>query len=172
MKKVLFILCLIPLLISSCYEVQLELPTYIERIYIRKFVNEVGEYNLEVDVTNALIEEFLKDGRLQLAETEEDADAVLEGTLTRYEVQPIAWDYVKNVVTENRLKIEVRIRFRDRVNNRILFEDYSQTGGYLLGEASFSVVGDSPETEKDAKTRAARDLAQDIVRRVIEGWPE
>ncbi|MEW5692790.1 MAG: LptE family protein [Candidatus Hydrogenedentota bacterium] len=172
MKNKIILLLLIPLLFASCYEVKLELPTYIEKIYVKKFVNEVGEYNLEVDVTNTVIGEFLKDGRLQIVDKESEAHAVLEGVITKYEVQPIAWDYVKNIVTENRLKISVRIRFYDKVKNELLFEDYTQTGGYLSGEASFSVVASTPETEKDAKYRAALDLAKDIVSRVIEGWPE
>ena len=169
-RKVL--LLLLPFVFLSCYEVKLELPTYIEDIYIKKFVNEVGEYNLEVDVTNAVIEEFLKDGRLNVVDKEGDADAVLEGVITGYEVQPIAWDYLKNIVTENRIRISVTIRFWDKKANKLLWEDHTQVGGYLMGEATFSVVGTNPETEKDAKVKAAQDLARDIVRRVIEGWPE
>src|SRR5512133_1570424 len=57
------------------------LPSHIKKIYVRPFVNATTQYGLEEKLTLRVIDEFIRDGRLALANKEEDADGVVVGEI-------------------------------------------------------------------------------------------
>ena len=159
-----FIPILFVFFIVGCYDVALDLPDHIKKIYIQPAVNKTFEYELEEDVTRAIREEFLADGRLIVVDKKEAADAILETTITKYILQPLAFDVNRNP-TENRIVIYTLFRFIDKVEGRELWKDDT-----LYGQTTFSKIKIPPETETDARLRAAKDLAILAANRVLEGW--
>src|SRR5689334_26363 len=65
------------------------LPSYIQKIAVRAFANHTQQYGLEDKLTLAVQSEFNRDGRFQIT-TEDVADGVLIGDITRYILEPLS----------------------------------------------------------------------------------
>lgn len=141
------------------------LPAYIKKIAVPIFDNKTFKYGLESDLTRIIIDEFITDGHLEIV-SEADADAVLLGTISYYKLEPVSFD-VNEVVTEYHLTVSLRLEFEDMTSMEILWEEpniHEYVNYFPLG------IGGTPETEQDAFERLAEVLAQDVVRRTVEGW--
>lgn len=152
------------LLISGCgYTLvgQGNLPDYIKTIAIPIFVNKTPEEGVEEIITQAVIEQFVKGGKVRLV-SEENADAVLKGTITAYKSDDVASYDENNEVASYKLKITVNIELTDMINDEILW----QTQG-LVEDQDFDggpLVNITQETENE--DRALRELAEELAQRI------
>ena len=161
-KSVSFIL--IAIFLSSCaYTAKTILPAHIKRIAIFTFKNKTFHYGLEDILTEAVIKEFIIDGRLQVGRRE-IADALLKGEITRYNLEPLSYDE-ENVVEEYKIQLLANITLKDLTTNEILWEEKD-----LEGEDTYSVRLEPVETEQEGLEKAIEELARKIVSRTIEGW--
>lgn len=140
------------------------LPSHIRSIAIRHFVNETSIFGLEERLNLVLIDEFLRDGRIAIA-NEENADGILNGKLVKYLLQPLTFD-ANQVIEEYKLWIIVDIRFEDVVENTILWEERNLEGAYTF----FVETKPGGITEEEAREIIWEDLSRDIVKRTIEGY--
>ncbi|MDD5259724.1 MAG: LptE family protein [bacterium] len=142
------------------------LPTYIKKIAINNFSNNIVQYGIEDKLTKKVIEEFLRDGRLEVVKAEE-ADALLTGVIVRYSLEPVSYD-AQSVIEQYKLFIGVDVTFKDQVQGTIMWtesnihEDYTY---YVTAKA-----GQLVETENDAQEAVTDLLSRDIVKRTIIGW--
>jgi hypothetical protein len=93
------------------------------------------------------------------------ADAILEGEITSYLLQSIAFDAAANV-RQFRLTVTLNLRFRDVRRNEVLF----QRGGYS-DRADFAVPASVAETisaSESALQQAATEIARSVVSFAIE----
>jgi len=162
-------------LFSSCgYTTSSTLPSNIKTIRVEPFANSINFTSssgrnvylplLEVDTRNAVIERFIRDGNLKIAELE-DADLILKGELKRYERSGLR--YTDNDdVQEYRVHITVAFELWNAQNE----EEPSWTEPSFVGEATYFVTGPSATTEDSAVKAATADLARRIVERTIEDW--
>jgi regulator of RNase E activity RraB len=121
-------------------------------------------------MTDYVIREFLKDGRLKVVR-KEDADAILEGEIVNYVNEVLQYD-VSYVPIQYRLKIDVNIKFIDAKTNQVLFVQ-EKVGALSGGTATYFVrpdVGFDVKTEFEAQKEIYEKLAKYIVNRVIYGW--
>ncbi|MFH1380215.1 MAG: LPS assembly lipoprotein LptE [bacterium] len=140
------------------------LPSHIRAIAVRHFVNETSVYGLEERLNLVLTDEFLRDGRIAIA-NEENADGVLNGKIVKYLLQPITFD-ANQVIEEYKLWVIVDIRFEDLVKNTILWEEKNLEGAYTF----FVATKPGGITEEEAREIIWEDLSRDIVKRTIEGY--
>jgi outer membrane lipopolysaccharide assembly protein LptE/RlpB len=162
------------LIVNGCgYSLKPSLPENIKKIAIPTFTNKSMKYGIETKLTDAVIRQFLVDGRLEVVDKDK-SDAILEGVIVHYLLQPMAYD-ANNVVLQYRLKMQVDIKFIDTKENKVLWTQ-PQVGGITGGSTTFTVSGtnSSPgspiETEYDAQVRIYDKIAQDVVNRTIYGW--
>jgi hypothetical protein len=148
------------LLVAGCgYAWRGTLPEHLRTIAVPTFANRTSEPGAETLVTRAVIEAFTTSGRLQVVPPER-ADALLQGEVTGYEIQSIAFDPRANVRLY-RLVITVNLRLFDRVHDRVLFERLGHRE-----QADFRVAGAVSETiarEAGALRAAATDVGRAIV---------
>ncbi|HPB68354.1 MAG TPA: LPS assembly lipoprotein LptE, partial [Candidatus Omnitrophota bacterium] len=117
----------------------------------------------EVKVRNAIIDRFLFDGNLRVAEKDQ-ADLVLSGELIRYE--RYALRYTDNDdVQEYRVHVIVNLVMKDCRQNEVFWEESG-----FAGEATYFVSGAMATTESSALEEATVDLARRVVERTIENW--
>jgi hypothetical protein len=152
---------------SGCtgYKLGSNLPPGIRSVSVPVFINQTGQPALETLTTGAAIQEFQKDGSLSVVPRDQ-ADSVLEVTLTRYALTPLR--YRENRTTtarEYRLTIRANVVFRRASTKEIL----SQTSA-LEGYADFESLSDLPSAQRDALPKASQDLAHRIVKTVVEFW--
>jgi hypothetical protein len=174
MKKLLFLAPLAALLFfGGCgYTTSSALPSDYRTIYVAPFKNDIdftSDTNrqvyfplLEVKVRAAVINRFLFDGHLKIAD-ESRADLVLTGDLTHYNRQALRYTS-NNDVLEYRSQIVVHLVLKDRAGE-IVWEEPS-----FGGEGTYFVSGPQIGTEDAAVQDATTDLARRIVERTIENW--
>ena len=142
------------------------LPPYIQKIAVRPFANHTQQYGLEDKLTLAVQAEFNRDGRYQIT-TEDQADGVLIGDITRYILEPLSYD-ANHVPTEYKLTILADVAFNDKVKNQTLWKEPGMTGELRFFAASSGLAGQMTET--DAQQIIWDQLSRDIRTRTLEGF--
>ncbi|MDI6775041.1 MAG: LptE family protein [Verrucomicrobiota bacterium] len=159
---------LVPALLAGCtalgYRLGSALPRDIRAVSVAPFVNRTREPQLEAETTRAMLQEIQKDGNLRVVAPEQ-ADAILEVTLTEFEQAPIRYD--RRDVTmgrEFRMKATARVVFRRKTQEEKLVDRP------VIGEARFEATGDLSTPKREALPRLAQDLAHRILESVAECW--
>jgi hypothetical protein len=152
-------------LAAACgYTFQGTLPAHIQTVGVPIFINRTPEPAVENIITRATIEAFANNGRLRVVAPER-ADSILEGEITGYELQSIAFDPSANV-RQYRLLVTMNLRFRDVRENKTLFQ---RTG--LQERADFRVPGAVSETlvrEALALRVAAVEIGRSVVSAALD----
>jgi hypothetical protein len=128
------------------------------------FKNRTSEPGVENFLTGAVVEAFSTNGRLRVVGTAK-ADSVLEGEVTGYQVQSIAFDPRANV-QQYRLVVTLNLRFRDLKRDTVLFEQQN-----LQERSDFRTLGVVSQTisrEETALRAAATDIARAIVALAVD----
>lgn len=129
MKKLMalsvVLMAVLPLLLCNCgYRLAglgNTLPDHIRSVAIPDFDNKTTRSQLDQYITYAVKEEFIQRSNLQLMNQVQQADSLLEGTITRFLVKPVS---VGEEGSSNlyRVTVELDVRFIDLKTNDILFE--------------------------------------------------
>ena len=151
---------------ESVYEpASLILPPHIKSIAVRRFVNKTQFYGLDEKLWLAVTTKFIQDGRIAYAANESQADGVVVGQISRYILQPIAFD--NNLIPQQyKLTVLIDLQFIDRVTNTILWEEPRLEEN--LTYAAETLPGGL--AEEDARLQIWNMFAADIVKRTLEGF--
>lgn len=155
-------------LLPGCagYRLGSMLPDDIKSVYIPTFVNKTKEPLVEVETTQKALEEFQRDGSLEVAASAESADAVLEATVVYYGLDPLSYRRDKRTATrEYRLNLVASIVMKRTSDGSVVVENPR-----VFGESTFELVGDLTSAKIQALPKAAEDLAHKIVEQVVEVW--
>ncbi len=153
---------LLILTVNGCgYRVGSLLPSDLKTIAVPMFKNKTPEPDLSAPITNGIIQEIIFDGTLEVVE-EDDADTLLIGEIITYKLEPLRFD--KEVTSEYRLQLGVRLKFLDLRHKKILW-----TYPKVYGDTTFFVGLSLPESEQEALPDAIEDLAHEVVEKVVEG---
>jgi Lipopolysaccharide-assembly len=167
------------------------LPTADTKVYIPDFINKTNQPGLDTLLTQKVIQNFLMDGRLQVAPADK-ADMLLRGTIERYDQLVMTRD-PNQVPEEYRLQVEVDLTLYETkpglpkkelwtthtiVNltpggtvNPDAFDETNDTSlrtfttYYVL-----NVAGVPPEDETTACDRLMDQMATLVVRRTLDGY--
>ena len=158
--------CLMAGALAGClgYRLGSSLPPDIHSVHVPAFVNQTGEPQIDVETTRATVQEFQKDGTLRVA-NEREADSALVVQLTAFTLEPLRYER-DNARTTN--------EYRLRITARIVYTKKGATAPmvdkYVVGETTFEPGGDLSSSKVVALPAAARDLAHQIVKNVVEFW--
>lgn len=141
------------------------LPSHIKKIFIRPFVNTTTQYGLEEKLTLKVIDEFVRDGRLTLANSESEADGIIVGEISKYILQPLSYDS-NNVAEQYKLWVLLNVSMVDRIKNITLWSEPNMEGIQIF----FDATRQGGQTEEDVRQMIWDSLASDIVKRTIEGF--
>jgi outer membrane lipopolysaccharide assembly protein LptE/RlpB len=146
------------------YSLRGNLPEHIKTVAIPIFQNRTPVPAVENFLTNAVVNAFSTNGRLRVTSVDR-ADSILEGEITNYYLQSIAYDAAANI-RQFRLTITLNLRFRDVRRNEVLF----QRNGFS-DRADFAVPGTVAQTittSESALQQAATDIARSVVSFAVE----
>ena len=171
MKKVCIMLFCFTVFFVSCaapYDPAPQLlPSYIKTVYVRPIVNNTNQYGLEDKFTKAILDEFMRDGRLSIVTDESEADGVIVCEIKRYVLQPLTYD--ANMVTEQyKLWILINVYFIDTHENITLWSEPNMEGIQIYADAV--KVGFGGMSEETAREYIWEKLARDIVKRTVKGF--
>jgi hypothetical protein len=161
------------LLLSSCgyrfTPVGGMVPEGARTIAILAFVNNTTEPAVDVEVTKAVVAEFLADGRLKVVSSEE-ADLVLKGIVKKFEVTPAGYTS-DNYVQSYSVSIGVNVSVEDVKNHKAIWQGQGLDSVFM---ASYPVTpGDITATKiakETALKNASRDVASTLRSRLLEGF--
>jgi hypothetical protein len=164
-------LCLLALslVLSSCagYHLGGQKPAHlsgITKLAVPTFENQTLEPRLSSVVTNSLIKQIQMDGSYQIV-SKENAEAVLEGTITRVTRSQFR-SVRRNVLRTSQLQMNLTASYviRDTASGRPLHTGNSTGLSYVILDSN--VQNSETQALDDAAMRLSNNIANDI----SEGW--
>lgn len=155
------------LLMAGCMGYQLggSRPEGIDSVTMAPVINRTTESAIELQITHAVRNRIQFDGRMQLVNDENNADAIIEITLTDYRLTPISYRKEQTSTPRSyRLRITGVAELKERATGDVL----STSSTY--GEADFEFEDDLTSSKRDALPRAAEEIAKFMVDDLIERW--
>jgi outer membrane lipopolysaccharide assembly protein LptE/RlpB len=143
------------------------LPPHVQSIYVAPLTNETRRAEVEQVLSRAVVDEMVTRRRFEVVNAAEDADAILEGAVTQFMANPLTFDDLGRA-TEYQIVIHARVSFRDRVQDRILWE----SDRYVYRE-TYEVEDPQAEyfdREILAIEEASGGFARTLVMDVLEGF--
>lgn len=141
-----------------------DLPASVKKVSISVLENKTAESGIENMITNDLIYEFTKNGKI-VAKID-DADAYLTGTIESANDEAISHKG-DHTSLERRVKVVLGLKLKDRSGNIIW------TGKDIAADQSFAVMADKIETEKERRTAIAvlsKRLAENVYNRLTDNF--
>ncbi len=161
-------LLLVAFLLSGCgYKLGEIRPTpmrSVRTLAVPTFKNNTYEPRIEVLVADTVIKQLQQDGTYSIV-SEDTADAILHGTITKIERRSLR-SVQNNVLATSEFGLTLTVTYEvvDRVSGAILMKSVVQ------GETSFFSSNDLQTTERQAIPLAAQRLAVDLSAALSEGW--
>jgi outer membrane lipopolysaccharide assembly protein LptE/RlpB len=142
------------------------LPTHIKTVSVPMFKNLTTRFELDLKLTQSVINELVARGGVELAADEERADAVLSGEILTFNVQPMAFSG-QGTADRYNIVIVARIVLRDRVLKRVLFSNPSYQ---YIEEYEVPQGRDFESMETEALNKVAEKFARSLVITILEGF--
>jgi hypothetical protein len=131
----------------------------VQAIAIQRFDNTTEEHGLADQVTDLVIDAFIADGSLKVV-SEENADAVLVGTLVRYEHKPLTYDASDQVSRyEVIMTFDISLK-KPNSDDDMWTQRMRHQGQYDVAE----------QNEDDGRQEAIRLLIGAIIDKTIRSW--
>lgn len=131
----------------------------VKSVAVERFQNDTPEFGLADQMTDAIITAFIADGTMKVL-PKDQAEAVLIGTLTRYQRRPYEYDE-NDQVSSYAVEMDFDILLKKPANDSLLWQEkMSQRGVYNL----------ETETEETGRQRALELLVQAIINRTTKSW--
>ena len=134
------------------------LPSHLKTISIPVFKNTSSQPEIHRELTSAVLESFISDGRLDVVK-KNDADLVMDATLIFYQKRNVSFgsqDLVSNIIVE----VEVELQVTDQIKNKILIKEKLKT------QWDYKSTSDIATTER-ARLEALDLGFQDLGRRLV-----
>ncbi len=134
-------------------------------VAVAPFVNQTGEPNLEFTATQETLAAFQRDGTLDVADPA-SADLLVEVVLQEAQFEAVGFVRRRSATAnEFRYTLTARMTVTDRKTGQKLFDNR-----LVRGEYTFQTEGDAQQARLSAQQGVTRDLAQRLVRVIVEYW--
>lgn len=135
----------------------------IQKLHVETFLNRTYEHGLDRMITDAVIDEFIFKGGVKVVE-EDNAEVILSGVVKDYVLKPLSYNR-ENQAEEYRLRVSVDVSLEDRLSGGVIWEAKD-----VAGEWTFLFSGPLRISEEEAREKAIKYLAREIVQRSLEMW--
>ena len=169
----IIILAMLLMALSSCgYRLSGKgalVPEGAKTIAVPAFINNTNEPYVDLDLTMAVVNEFMTDGRLRVVDVEA-ADLALRGIIVKYEVTALSFT-ADSYVQQYKVRIVVNASLEDLRAKKTLWRENNIEAVFIT---DYKVtIGDITVTKiaKDtAIMKASQDIAWTLRSRVLEGF--
>lgn len=156
------------LVLSSCFRYSFtgtSIPENVNSVYIPFFADQSsgGVGNLSDRLNEALIDRFITQTRLQLANSQAEADAILEGSIIRYTNQAFSISGEDETsLNEVTVSINASFQFAD--------ENEPEWNKSFSGSATYDTNENPIEGETIAAQEALSQAADNMFNDAVSGW--
>lgn len=136
----------------------------IKTIYVPFFENKTSEPNLELSVTNQIIQNLVTDNTLKVV-PENSADAILEGQIVEFRNQPFSFNKELNA-QEYHVMIRVVATLFNRRQNEPIWKDraFEGDGSYFVEKV------EGGHTFDDAVQESLHEITERILNLTVQDW--
>ena len=172
LASLLAVLPLSALLLTSCgYRVvgtADTIPDTVQTIAITTFQNATTEYKIEQHLTTSIVREFISRTRYQIVSDEQNADAILSGTVLNFLLFPTVFDPFSGRATSISSLTQVHVTLRDRKTGAVIYENPSME---FRERYEVSTVPEAYFEEREAAlVRTSQTLARSLVSAILSGF--
>ncbi len=133
-------------------------------IFVENFKSEVDEPALENLVTTSVIQQFQKDGTIEVTDAAH-ADVILQGRIVSFEMSPIRYSRANELTpTEASMSIGVKYHLTKRGETK----PYSESSA--TGTTSFFIGNDLQSDKRQGVPLASQNLGRQMVAALADGW--
>ena len=138
----------------------------IKKIAVPYFKNETPEPDIEIEITQKIIDGLIKDNTLKVV-SEDEADAILEGTVIEYKNVPFTFSQTTGEIQADqyRLVIGLNVSLYNRKKNEYVWENrkINVHGDYYLESTA------EQNYEKALET-VYNDIVENILNATVQEW--
>ena len=149
------------------------LPEYINVVGIPQLVNTSTFFQVEQILTEKIRTEFIGRGRFTVVPVPEGADAVVTGTVTSANVQPVGFTE-QQLASRYLFTLTMNVEFTDARTNEVLWSNSALTfrEEYELGTRSNTALEGASflSQERSSFDRIADDVARTVVTAIVEAF--
>lgn len=167
-KKSLLLLLVILLATNGCFRYGFtgtSIPDGVNSVYIPFFADQSssGVSNLSDRLNQSLIDRFINQTRLQLANSRGTADAVLEGAIVSYENE------VFSITGEDQTSLN-EVTIRVNATFQYVSEDEAEWNKSFSGSDTYDTNENPIEGEANAAEQALNQIADNMFNDAVSGW--
>ncbi len=167
-RSTLFILLVTYLFNASCFRYSFTgttIPEGVNTIFIPFFPDQSnsGIGDLSDQLNDALIDRFVNQSRLQLANNEQDADAVIDGRIQSYSNRPFSTTGQEQT-DQNQVQISVSATFKYKTDDSPLWNKS------FNGTFTYDPTEDPVNGENEAALEALEEIANQMFSDAISSW--
>jgi len=150
--------------LGACgYTGQTRLPETLQRIYLVTGVSGISRPGLQTTFTNALTQRILSAGGRIVGE-ETHADTTITAKITSLENNPVAFD-TRDIARRFRVVVTVNLQVIQRKGKAELVKEDVRGEAYYSAPSGITGI---QTAEEDAIRRALREVAEQVVTKVVE----
>jgi len=143
------------------------LPPNIKKIQIPLFKNYTTRFELDKNLTQSVIDEFVARGKAQVTADPNEADAVLTGDITAFAVNPIGFSSGQGTADHYAIVVVARVTLTDSKTQKVIYDNPS----YVYNEDYEVPQGkDFDSVETEAVKKVAAKFARNLVVAILEGF--
>jgi hypothetical protein len=143
------------------------LPPDIETIFIEPLVNRTSRELIDQEFTRAISEEFLRRPRYEVVNSPNEADAVLTGQITSFNVRPVLFGGAEGRATEYEIQVLAAMEFKRADTFEVL---WNQPYYQFRQNYTFDLDATFINREDQAVLEVADEFAQTLVIDLLEGF--
>lgn len=167
-KKIPLLLLLASLTIAGCFRYSFtgtSIPENVESVYIPFFSDQSsgGVGNLSDRLNDALLDRFINQTRLQLANSEAAADAVLDGSIVSYSNGPFSVTG-EDETSLNEVTISISATFQ------YIEEEEEEWSKSFSASATYDINENPIDGETNAAAEALSRAADNMFNDAVSGW--
>lgn len=140
------------------------IPYEANKIYIPLFENRTGKEGLAEKLRERIREAISKDRRLAAVDNVVDSDVRLEGVITGFQMQNMAFNAV-GVVEKKRMRITASVRLLKTVTRKVIFNEADIQSFREFSDTVPPIIDESRVFEA-----VINELAKRITANTISGW--
>ncbi len=164
----LLIVCLLP---ACGYHVAgrvSSLPPDVKIVAVPTFTNRSRQYRIEQQMSAAVVRELIERTHYKVTSDPDQADAVIEGTVTGVSTGVIAFNISTGAATALQVLVTANVRVIDRHTQKVLFSNpkYLFREEYQISQSNSQLF----EEEGPALERLSHDFARTLVTDILENF--
>jgi len=168
-KETLILLLVVAIMsLASCgyYSTSGRTAGDIKKIAVPYFKNDTAEPDIEIDTTQRIIDALIKDNTLKVV-SEDEADAILEGSIIEYKNIPFTFSENNQSIQaeQYRLVIGLNVSLFSKKKNDYIWENKKITahGDYYLESTT-------DQTYEKALENVYNDIVESILSSTVQEW--